>query len=175
MTPETQNTTTWPTTLGAACIVVGGLSLFGGCLALTGMSEIEQLHTAIPFGKGELDEQLVAALASSAPSQWIGTLMTVVNILLSIVLAGTGMAMLQRAPTSRVILLSWAVVFIAISIATTAVTWMPRWELVASSSDVKGMFIAHLVISLPLYLALPVFSLWWLNRSQVRNEIAHWR
>ena len=61
MTNDQQNTTMWPTTFGALCIVVGGLSLFGGCLALSGMSEIEQLHTAIPFGRGELDEQLIDA------------------------------------------------------------------------------------------------------------------
>ena len=40
-------------------VFLGGLSLFGSCLSLLGMSEIEQLHTAIPFGKGELDESLL--------------------------------------------------------------------------------------------------------------------
>ncbi len=165
----------WPTTLGALCIVVGGLSLFGGCLALSGMSEIEQLHTAIPFGQGELNEQLLKDLAASALPQWIGTVVSIVNIVLSIVLAGTGMALLQRAPRSRRILLVWAVMYIVITISSTVATWMPRRELVTESSDVKGMFLADLVISMPLYLALPVFLLWWLNRSHVRNEIAHWR
>ena len=165
----------WPTTFGALCIVVGGLSLFGGCLALSGMSEIEQLHTAIPFGRGELDEQLIADLAASAPPQWVGTFISIANIVLSIVLAGTGMALLQRAPRSRGILLAWASVYIVITIAGTVVTWMPRGDLIAASSDVKGMFLAHLVLSLPLYLALPTFLLWWLNRSHVRNEILLWR
>jgi hypothetical protein len=165
----------WPTTFGALCIVVGGLSLFGGCLALSGMSEIEQLHTAIPFGRGELDEQLIADLAASAPPQWVGTFISIANIVLSIVLAGTGMALLQRAPRSRGILLAWASVYIVITIAGTVATWMPRGDLIAASSDVKGMFLAHLVLSLPLYLALPTFLLWWLNRSHVRNEISLWR
>jgi hypothetical protein len=165
----------WPTTFGALCIVVGGLSLFGGCLALSGMSEMEQLHTAIPFGRGELDEQLIADLAASAPPQWVGTFISIANIVLSIVLAGTGMALLQRAPRSRGILLAWASVYIVITIAGTVVTWMPRGDLIAASSDVKGMFLAHLVLSLPLYLALPTFLLWWLNRSHVRNEILLWR
>ena len=175
MTNEAQNTTTWPSTVGGICIIVGGLSLFGGCIALTGMSEIEQLHTAIPFGKGELDEQLIADLAASASPQWVGTLISIANIVLSIVLAGTGMALLQRAPRSRRILLVWAGVYIVIMIAGTVATWMPRGDLIAVSSDVKGMFLAHLVISLPLYLALPTFLLWWLNRSHVRNEISLWR
>ena len=165
----------WPTTFGALCIVVGGLSLFGGCLALSGMSEIEQLHTAIPFGRGELDEQLIADLAASAPPQWVGTFISIANIVLSIVLAGTGMALLQRAPRSRGILLAWASVYFVITIAGTVATWMPRGDLIAASSDVKGMFLAHLVLSLPLYLALPTFLLWWLNRSHVRNEILLWR
>jgi len=164
----------WPTTFGALCIVVGGLSLFGGCLALSGMSEMEQLHTAIPFGRGELDEQLIADLAASAPPQWVGTFISIANIVLSIVLAGTGMALLQRAPRSRGILLAWASVYIVITIAGTVVTWMPRGDLIAASSDVKGMFLAHLVLSLPLYLALPTFLLWWLNRSHVRNETSLW-
>ncbi len=139
------------------------------------MSEIEQLHTAIPFGKGELDEQLIGDLAASAPSQWVGTLISIANIVLSIVLAGTGMALLQRAPKSRGVLLVWAVVYIVITIVGTVATWLPRGDLIATSSDVKGMFLAHLVISLPLYLALPIFLLWWLNRSHVRNEISLWR
>jgi hypothetical protein len=175
LTNEGQNTTTWPTTFGAVCIVVGGLSFFGGCLALTSMSEIEQLHTAIPFGKGELDEQLLVELASSAPPQWVETFMSIMNIVLSVVLVGSGMAILQRAPKARTILLLWAVIHIVITITNTIVTWQPRWELVSSYPDVKGMFAAHLVIYLPMYLVLPVFLLWWLNRNHVRNEISHWR
>ena len=100
---ELQYKATWPTTIGAVCIIVGGLSLFGGCLALTGMAEMEQLHTAIPFGDGELSKELVAQLKATDPAAWIESTASYVNILLSIVLMGSGMSLLSNAPFPYVI------------------------------------------------------------------------
>jgi hypothetical protein len=170
-----QYSATWPTTVGAVCIIVGGLSLFGGCLALTGMAEIEQLHTAIPFGDGELSEELVKQLASTSPPEWISSVGALLNIILSIVLAGAGMALLQRAPKARRTLLGWSVFYILFTLGAAFANWAPRMELVKQNSEVQGMFLAQIVISMPLYFALPIFLLIYLNREQTRNEVGSWR
>jgi hypothetical protein len=169
-----QYSATWPTTVGACCIIVGGLSLFGGCLALTGMAEIEQLHTAIPFGDGELSEGLKIQLKATKPPEWITTTVTLSNIVFSIVLAGSGMALLQRAPKARMILFVWSVLYILFTIAAAIANWAPRMDLVKQNTEVQGMFLAQIVISTPLYLVLPVFLLIYLNRKQTRNEVASW-
>ncbi len=170
-----QYTSTWPTTIGAVCIVVGGLSLFGGCLALSGMAEIEQLHTAIPFGDGELSEELTKQLKETEPATWIATLTSLLNIVFSVVLAGSGMALLQRAPKAKATLLIWSGLYILFILASAWANWAPRMELVSQNNEVQGMFLAQLVISMPLYLALPVFLLIFLNRKQTRYEVALWR
>jgi hypothetical protein len=172
---DVQHSETWPTTIGAVSIIVGGLSLFGGCLALTGMAEMEQLHTAIPFGDGELSDELVAQLKATAPAKWILNITTIANIVFSVILTWAGMALLQRAPSARKTLLVWSVFYLLFSIASAVANWAPRMELVQQNNDVKGMFLAQLVISTPLYLALPVFLLIFLNRKRIRNEIAFWR
>ena len=175
MTESIQHTATWPTTIGAVCIVVGGLSLFGGCLALTGMAEIEQLHTAIPFGDGELSDELLKQLDATAPSKWISSTGSTINIFFAIFLIGAGMALLQRVPKARKSLLAWSVLFILFTIGAAIVNWSPRMELVKQNSEVQGMFLAQIVISMPLYLILPVFLLFYLNTKQVRNELKLWR
>lgn len=175
MNNNVQNTSTWPTTFGAIGIVIGGLSLFGAFLSLSGMSEIEQLQTATPFSAGVLNEQISTLLDSSGPSQWVESIVSIVMILLSLVLIGAGMALQQRTFASRAILLYWAAIYVATTMASTIWTWAPRRDLIASSSEVKGIFVAHLVISLPLSLAFPTFLLWWLNRHHIRNETALWR
>ena len=175
MTRTVQNPATWPTTVGAVCIIVGGLSLFGGCLALTGMAEIEQLHTAIPFGDGELSEELIEQLDSTAPPNWFASVTATMNIVFSIVLVGAGMALLQRSPNARVTLLAWSMLYIMFTISAAAANWAPRMELVSQNSEVLGMFLAQIAISMPLYLVLPVFLLIYLNRKQARNEVASWR
>ena len=172
---DPQYSATWPTTIGAVCIVVGGLSLFGGCLALTGMAEIEQLHTAIPFGEGELSEELATKLKETEPSAWVTSIAAMLNIVFSLVLVGSGMALLQRSTMARVTLLYWSLFYVLITIASAWLNWAPRMELLSQNTDVQGMFLAQLVISMPLYLALPIFLLIFLNRKQTRNEVASWR
>ncbi len=175
MTESVQHTATWPTTFGAVCIVVGGLSLFGGCLALTGMAEIEQLHTAIPFGDGELGEELLAKLDASAPPKWITSVAELLNIVFSVILIAAGMALLQRSPKAKKILLFWSALYIVFTIGVAVVNWIPRMDLVKQNTEVKGMFLAQIVISMPLYLVLPVFLLIYLNRKQTQNEVSLWR
>ncbi|MBC8201301.1 MAG: hypothetical protein H8E86_04575 [Planctomycetes bacterium] len=172
---DPQYCATWPTTVGAVCIVVGGLSLFGGCLAFTGMAEIEQLHTAIPFGEGELSEELAAKLKETEPAALVASIANLLHIVFSIVLVGSGMALLQRSTMARVTLLYWSLFYFLFTIASAWLNWAPRMELVSQNADVQGMFLAQLVISMPLYLALPVFLLIYLNLKQTRNEVANWR
>jgi hypothetical protein len=166
---------TWPTTIGAVCIIVGGLSLFGGCLALTGMAEMEQLHTAIPFGDGELSEVLVEQLKATDPPSWVLNTASLLNIMLSVALIGAGMSLLQRAPKARKVLLCWSAFYIVFTVAAAVVNWSPRMELVNQNKEVQGMFLAQIVISAPFYLAMPIFMLIYLNRKQIRNEVALWR
>jgi hypothetical protein len=175
LSEDIQYSATWPTTVGACCIIVGGLSLFGGCLALTGMAEIEQLHTAIPFGDGELSEELLKQLDATSPPQWIASLASTLHIVFSIILVVAGMSLLQRSPRGRPILLIWALLYILFTFGAAVANWIPRMDLVKQNSEVEGMFLAQIVISMPLYLVLPVFLLIYLNRKQTRNEVASWR
>ena len=175
MTDSIQHTATWPTTIGAVCIVVGGLTLFGGCLSLTGMSEIEQLHTAVSFGDGELNDEVRESLIASAPPGWILSTSSVCIILFAVTLIAMGISLLQRNLKAANQLKWWSTLYIAFSLALVTINWAPRMDLVQADSTVQALFMTHIMISLPLYLALPIFLLIWLNRSQVRNELTLWR
>jgi len=175
LTVQTQYSVTWPTTVGACCIVVGGLTLFGGCLAFTGLAEIEQLHTAIPFGEGEISDELTKQLDATAPRVWISSIASVCNIIFSLFLIYAGMSLLKRIPKASIHLIVWSVLYILFKIASVALNWFPRLSLVQENSEVQGMFLAQLMISMPLYLVLPVFLLIYLNKKHVRNEISLWR
>ena len=100
---------------------------------------------------------------------------TFANILFSIILVGAGMALLQRGLKARKILLLWSFFYTIFSIASAIANWTPRMELVSQNQEVKGMFLAQLVISTPLYLGLPVFLMIFLNRKRIKNEIVLWR
>jgi glucan phosphoethanolaminetransferase (alkaline phosphatase superfamily) len=170
-----QYSATWPTTVGAVSIIVGGLSLFGGCMALTGMSEIEQLHTAVPFGEGQMNEALLAQLAETAPPDWLSSSASMLVVLFSISLVAFGMSLLLRNPKGVSRLRWWAGLYIVFSFGAAIAQWMPRMELVRSNSEVQALFLAQLTLSLPLYLVLPVFLLVYLNLKKIRNEVTLWR
>jgi hypothetical protein len=144
-------------------------------MALTGMSEIEQLHTAIPFGEGKMNEALLQQLADTAPPDWVASLASVLVILFSLSLVAFGMSLLLRNPKGVTRLRWWAGLYIAFSIAAATVQWVPRMELVDTNSEVHALFLAQLTISLPLYLVLPIFLLVYLNLKKIRNEVALWR
>ena len=175
MSEDTQHSATWPTTVGAVCIVVGGLSLFSGCMALTGMSEIEQLHTAVPFGDGEISEKTAASLTATAPPAWISSVASLLVILFAISLVALGMSLLLRNPKGSFRLRGWSLLYIIFTFGAAAVQWVPRMGLVDTDSTVQALFLAQLTISLPLYLILPVFLLVYLNLKKIRNEVALWR
>ena len=142
---------------------------------MTGMAEIEQLHTTIPFGEGELDDELRKQLDATAPTKWIASIASVANIVFSIFLVGAGMALLQRVPKARKSLLIWSVLYILFTICAAIINWFPRMDLVKQNSEVQGMFLAQIVISMPMYLLLPIFLLFYLNTKRVRNELNLWR
>ena len=139
------------------------------------MAEIEQLHTAIPFGEGELSEDLLKQLNATSPPKWAASIASTLNIVFSMFLIGAGMALLQRSPRVRKVLLSWSILYIFFTIGTAVINWIPRMDLVQKNSEVQGMFLAQIVISMPLYLVLPVFLFIYLNKKRVRNEVALWR
>ena len=161
--------------MGACCIIVGGLSLFGGCLSLTGMAEIEQLHTAMPFGEGEMSEELLEQLDATSPPIWLTSITSSLITILSLVLMYVGVGLLKRVPTARRALLVWSVLYVLTTIASAIINWLPRMHLVQENAEVHGMFLAQIVISMPMYLVLPIFLLIYLNKKQVRNEVALWR
>ncbi|MBC8203063.1 MAG: hypothetical protein H8E91_04465 [Planctomycetes bacterium] len=165
----------WPTTVGAVCVIVGGLSLFGGCLSLSGMAEMEQLHTAIPFGDGELSEEIRTQIQANAPLPGVVNLIAGLKIFFAIALTVFGMALLQEHPKARIRLCVWSVLYIVLTIASIIIIWTPHWDLIQENSEVKGMFLAQLLISMPMYLILPVFLLVFLNKKQIQSEIATWR
>ena len=175
MNQEAENTITWPTTIGAVCVIVGGLSLFGGCLSFAGMAEIEQLHTAIPFGEGELSEELRAQLQATAPNPGIANLFSGLNIFFAIALTLLGMNFIQHNPKARKKLLIWSGSYILLTIGGVIINWTPRLELVQENSEVLGMFLAQVLISMPMYLILPCFLLFYLNKKKVQSEIITWR
>jgi len=170
-----QYSETWPTTVGSVCIVVGGLSLFGGCLSLTGMSEIEQLYSAVPFGEGEMNEEIILALSVHAPPAWMTTFGSMLVILFSLALTFFGASLLQRSPGAVLKLKCWSVLYIVFTLLMVIINWVPRVSLIESESTVKGLLLAQLTISIPLYLVLPIFLLFFLNSKKVRNELLLWR
>jgi predicted acyltransferase len=97
------------------------------------------------------------------------------NIVFSVILIAAGMALLQRSPKAKKILLFWSALYIVFTIGVAVVNWIPRMDLVKQNTEVKGMFLAQIVISMPLYLVLPVFLLIYLNRKQTQNEVSLWR
>ena len=171
---EQQWESTWPTTMGSVCVVVGGLLLFGGCLSLTGMSSFEQLHTATMLPGAEANDALMEQLAAEGPPRWVAGLAGLIRAVLSLILIGGGMGLLQRRRRSPRLLLIWSVVFIIVTITMAAVQWAPRWSLVQESVDAHGLFLAEALISMPLYLALPVIMLIVLRRASIRHETEGW-
>ncbi len=149
--------------------------LFGGCLAFTGMAEIEQLHTAMPFGEGEMSEELLEQLDATSPPIWLTSITSSLITILSLVLMYVGVGLLKRVPTARRALLVWSVLYVLTTIASAIINWLPRMHLVQENAEVHGMFLAQIVISMPMYLVLPIFLLIYLNKKQVRNEVALWR
>ena len=175
MNIQSKQTSTWPNVVGAICIVFGGLSLFGSCLGFLGMSEIEQLHTAIPFGKGELDDSFLLQLQVAGPAIWLIRLFQILSMLLSLFLLYQGMLLLQRDSRAIFCLFCWSYSSIILSILSLILNWIPRWSLIATNSEIKGMFLAHLLISLPIALLLPVFLLIFLNKRHIKTEVVQWR
>ena len=139
------------------------------------MSDLAQLHTAIPFGEGELSKSIVEDLAKTAPFEWLLRITTMIQIVLSLVLISQGIFLIQRVPSARKWLLWWAWLYIATSIFQVIINWYPRMELVQTNSEIQGMFLAQLLISIPLYLALPVSLLYWMNKKLIKTEVSGWR
>ena len=161
--------------MGAVCIIVGGLSLFGGCLSFSGMSEIEQLHTAVPFGDGEMSEEVMEMLKNTAPASWVSSIASIASIVFSVLLIVFGMSLLLRNPASVSRLQWWAILYTLFTIGSAAMQWYPRLAILKENSTVEALFLAQITISLPLYLVLPIFLLVYLNTTRVKNELALWR
>jgi hypothetical protein len=139
------------------------------------MAEIEQLHTALPFGDGEMNEELLEQLDTTAPPIWLSATTSSLITVLSLVLMYAGAGLLKRVPTARRALLICSMLYVLTTIAAAIINWLPRMSLVRENAEVHGMFLAQVVISMPMYLMLPIFLLIYLNKKQVRNEVALWR
>ena len=124
---------------------------------------------------GEMSEELLKKLQATAPLEGVANLFSGLNILFALALTVFGMNLLQEHPKARTRLFVWSVLYILLTIAGIIINWTPRLPLIQENSEVQGMFLAQLLISMPMYLILPIFLLIFLNRKQVRSEIASWR
>ncbi len=149
--------------------------LFGGCLGLSGMDELQQLHTAIPIGEGEMSETLQNQLLEHGPPAWFARVSSLVTVCLSLYLLMQGIFLIQRDPRVPRRLMLWSVCFIIFTVMVVVMNWVPRWLLVASNSEIKAMFLAQLFIAMPMQLALPVGLLIFFNKQKVKANIAQWR
>tara|TARA_Y100001968_G_C19134996_1_gene608617 strand:+ start:71 stop:598 length:528 start_codon:yes stop_codon:yes gene_type:complete len=165
----------WVTVCGAICVIVGGLMLFGGCLGLSGMDELQQLHTAIPIGDGEMSDSLQAELIEHGPPMWFARVNSICVVCFSLFLLMQGIFLIQRDPKVPRRLILWSFCFIIFTFVVVLMNWVPRWLLVASNSEVKAMFLAQLLIAMPMQLALPVGLIIFFNKQKVKADIAQWR
>ncbi len=149
--------------------------LFGGCLGLSGMDELQQLRTAIPIGKGEISDTLQAELAEYGPPMWFARISSIISVCFSLYLLMQGIFLIQRDPKVPKRLIFWSLFFISFTIVVVLMNWVPRWLLVASNSEVKAMFLAQLLIAMPMQLALPVGLIIFFNKQKVKADIAQWR
>ena len=149
--------------------------LFGGCLGLSGMDELQQLHTAIPIGEGEISDSLQSELIERGPPMWFSRLSNLVVVCLSLYLLMQGIFLIQRDPKVPKRLMIWSFCFIIFTILVVLMNWVPRWLLIASNSEVKAMFLAQLLIAMPMQLALPIGLIIFLNKQKVKADIAQWR
>ena len=129
----------------------------------------------MPFGEGEMSEELLEQLDATSPPIWLTSITSSLITILSLVLMYVGVGLLKRVPTARRALLVWSVLYVLTTIASAIINWLPRMHLVQENAEVHGMFLAQIVISMPMYLVLPIFLLIYLNKKQVRNEVALWR
>tara|TARA_Y100000589_G_C27043559_1_gene584198 strand:+ start:373 stop:900 length:528 start_codon:yes stop_codon:yes gene_type:complete len=165
----------WITVCGAICVIVGGLMLFGGCLGLSGMDELQQLHTAIPIGEGEISDSLQSELIEHGPPMWFSRLSNLVVVCLSLYLLIQGIFLIQRDPKVPKRLMLWSFCSIIFTIVAVLMNWVPRWLLVTSTPEVEAIFLAQLLIALPMQLALPVGLIIFFNKQKVKANIAQWR
>ena len=149
--------------------------LFGGCLGLSGMDELQQLHTAIPIGEGEISGTLQSELIEHGPPMWFARLSSLIVVCFSLYLLMQGLFLIQRDPRVPKRLVLWSRCFIIFTIVVVLMNWVPRWLLVASNSEVKAMFLAQLLIAMPMQLALPVGLIIFFNKQKVKADIALWR
>ncbi|MEE2819411.1 MAG: hypothetical protein VX615_02245 [Planctomycetota bacterium] len=175
MSETETNQLQWVTICGAICVIVGGLMLFGGCLGLSGMDELQQLHTAIPIGEGEISDTLQLELIEHGPPMWFARLSSLIVVCFSLYLLMQGIFLIQRDPRVPKRLVLWSLCFIIFTIVVVLMNWVPRWLLVASNSEVKAMFLAQLLIAIPMQLALPVGLIIFFNKQKVKADIALWR
>jgi hypothetical protein len=139
------------------------------------MGELEQLHTALPFGEPKLSESIREALVDTSPAAWVISSSSMLVILFSIALVALGMSLLQRNPRAIGRLKWWASLYIIFTITTVCLNWVPRLDLIQTDQPILALFLAQLMIYLPLYLLLPFFLLVYLNLAKVRNELKLWR
>jgi len=165
-------TAIWPTTFGAVGVVVGGLRCYGGCVAIGGLDPISALHTATQLPGG--DDPVLAALVEEGPPVALAMAMAGIESVMAIGLILASIALIQHRRTARRLLLWWSVAALALVVVATLVAWAPRWSLVGEHDAAEAVFVAWLVIKVPLTVALPIFLLAWLRRPSIRDEMARW-
>ncbi|MCK4871235.1 MAG: hypothetical protein KAS72_00775 [Phycisphaerales bacterium] len=170
----------WPTVVGIILIAFGALGLFEG---IVGAMVVFMYPTDL-LREGPGGDAMAEMLKS--PTYYA---MAAVTAVISLIGLWGGILLLRRRSAGRMVLLVWAVIAL-IQVLLGAV-----WQYIMMR-DMMGAIVAEMgmsaqqqaivdgivqlfgvfivVLSVVLNLALPVFTLVWLNRHKIREQVAQW-
>lgn len=160
----------WPKVLGIVGIVMASYGLLAG---LWGLVQAKRMMAGPP----------TASMPSAVPESlqpWMRSL-GAASLLLAALLLVASIGLLRRRAWSVRTLLAWAgmkaglVVVSTVLIARIVAEGMPSQPGPAMSPWMMNVIlVAGSCVGLPVGLAVPVFTLIWFNRSQVKDEVANW-
>lgn len=179
--PPVAKRSSWPTVLGVIALVMGGMSVLGGCVGLGSMFAVDWLIEMA--GEEEAGQLLVLR-------DW--KLYTIISqigtMLLAVVLITAGVGLLKRSAWAATLCMVWAITKLIFELACFVPAMQLQSEQMAASLEdssgqvpagFEGMMQAFAIGSMCLtyvfILALPAFFIIWFLRRPVREEVARWR
>lgn len=172
--------TTWPTVLGVIGIILSVLGLLGGCVTLFMPLFMPQFLQMLRDG-GNMPEEDINDIANNMPPDWVMYVGGAVGLLLSIWLLVSCIRLMKRRQAGARSLFAWAVVnmvwmlinLVGTILLTPAVTPPANAPAGAqAASDV--MQIASTMCGFLIGAAYPIFVIFWMLRSRIKQEVAMW-
>lgn len=179
--------TVWPSCLGGVAIAFGVLGVLGGLCGIVGAVFADAIAGLISKSAsaggtaGPSTEEIFAAMSKYKS---LNITQGVVSIAVAALLLFGGIKLLQRRAQCRAILMNWAVLKFAISISGLWIAYlaqaaqaqiMPQiMPQVAVRSVAGAMMFAMLGLWFLWLIALPVFTVTWMNRARIRSEMSQW-